>query len=212
MTTFLLLVSLTLNIVAIFAVILLYLRQNRLMQAENKQETILREMEELFSAYLIEMKEENDQFITRLKQALANGVPAEKSGMNEAEGTGPVPFNVQAASEGYRDDNGGPVGSEPKQENGNLPRTGKGVTFYAAKTAYQQNKEFLEDKPVPSVPPVPDSTINPGLAELNHQESLLNQVLALQKQGFSIEETARTLNKGQTEIELLLKFQQNKQE
>ena len=63
MTTFLLLLSLILNGAAIFEIILLYLRQNRLVEAEKKQERIINEIEEVFSAYLFELKEENDKFL-----------------------------------------------------------------------------------------------------------------------------------------------------
>lgn len=42
---------------------------------------------------------------------------------------------------------------------------------------------------------------------------LLNEVYLLQQQGFSVEDIAKKLNKGKTEIELLLKFHhQNEQE
>jgi hypothetical protein len=44
------------------------------------------------------------------------------------------------------------------------------------------------------------------------EESFIQQILNLEKQGNSIEEIAKKLNKGKTEIELLLKFQENIQE
>lgn len=48
MATVLLIFSFLLNILIIFAVILLYLRQNRLVQSEKRQEKMIREFEELF--------------------------------------------------------------------------------------------------------------------------------------------------------------------
>ena len=68
MTTFLLLLSLILNAAAIFAIILLYLRQNRLVEAEKKQGKIIGEIEEVFSSYLLELKEEHVQFIDKMRK------------------------------------------------------------------------------------------------------------------------------------------------
>ena len=58
MTTFLFLMSFALHFAALFAIVLLYLRQTKLMRLE-KRPQIMREMEEFFSAYLLEFKEEN---------------------------------------------------------------------------------------------------------------------------------------------------------
>ena len=55
-----------LNIVTIFAVIVLYLRQNRFIQAEKDQKAMMAEMEELMSGYIMEMKEENEALLDKL--------------------------------------------------------------------------------------------------------------------------------------------------
>ncbi|GAE43682.1 hypothetical protein [Mesobacillus boroniphilus] len=78
MTTFLLLLSLILNGAAIFAIILLYLRQNRLVEAEKKQEKIIKEIEEVFSAYLFELKEENDKFLELMTKTRVEKQPGDK--------------------------------------------------------------------------------------------------------------------------------------
>lgn len=44
------------------------------------------------------------------------------------------------------------------------------------------------------------------------EKSLLEEVVYLQEQGLTNEEIAKKLHKGQTEIELLLKFRQKNQE
>ena len=194
MTTFLLLLSLILNAAAIFAIILLYLRQNRLVEAEKKQERIIGEIEEVFSAYLLELKEENDKFIETMKNTKNLRKSEIDSGQTEPE----------------------PKGSEldfknsPDKEQNAEPalRLGRGISYHAAKKAYQQNSEpaavnvdepqsNLEDPLIKS-----DST---GLQNL----SFIDRVLYLKNQGLSIEEIARDLDKGKTEIELLLKFRQN---
>lgn len=66
MATFFISVSLVFNLLAFFAIALLFLRQNRLLLAEKKQENMMREIEEVLSSYLIQLKEENEEFINRL--------------------------------------------------------------------------------------------------------------------------------------------------
>ena len=55
-----------LNIITIFAVIVLFLRQNRFIQAEKDQKAMVAEMEELMSGYMMEMKEENEALLEKL--------------------------------------------------------------------------------------------------------------------------------------------------
>ena len=55
-----------LNILTIFAVIVLFLRQNRFIQVEKDQKAMVTEMEELMSGYIMEMKEENEALVEKL--------------------------------------------------------------------------------------------------------------------------------------------------
>ncbi|RWZ60465.1 coupling factor for flagellin transcription and translation [Halobacillus fulvus] len=59
-----------------------------------------------------------------------------------------------------------------------------------------------ETKKESYVPPVPEEE-----APL-YEPSLTSRILELKRKGYTIEEIARQLNRGKTEIELLLKFQQ----
>lgn len=174
MTTFLLLVSYILNAAAIFAIILLYLRQNRLVEAEKKQERLIAEIEEVFSSYLLELKEENDKFLASIHH------------LNQDQGADLV------AGEVNQDES---VEELPVQAS---PRIGKGAALQAARKAYQQNKS--EESRVPSRNPEPEMPIKP-LSFPDKVEQLIGE-------GRSIEEIARELDKGKTEIELLLKFRQ----
>lgn len=185
MTTFLLLLSLILNTAAIFAIILLYLRQNRLVEAEKKQERIIGEIEEVFSSYLLEIKEENEKFIKNMKTT------------NNARKTG-IEFD--------RLSNNNKPDKEQKEEF--PPRIGKGVSYHAAKKAYQQNSEPSSVKADETESNLEDLYTIDDSSELQ-QLSFIDRVLYLKNQGLSVEEIARDLNKGRTEIELLLKFRQN---
>ncbi|MHC8521814.1 hypothetical protein ACPJHQ_11710 [Rossellomorea sp. H39__3] len=61
------------------AIILLYVRQNRLLALDSQQKRRVTEMEELMSAYMAELKEENDTFL----RSLANDVPADVESVTE---------------------------------------------------------------------------------------------------------------------------------
>ena len=189
MTTFLLLLSLILNAATIFAIILLYLRQNRLVEAEKKQEKIINEIEEVFSAYLFELKEENDKFLelmtkTDIQKQLGNREAADIEATEKETET--VPNHI----------------TQGKQQN----RLGKGISYHAARKAYQQNREPV----LPDLNDKIDMASQDDNVELK-QLSFVDQVVHMKKQGLTIEEIARDLDKGKTEIELLLKFRQNKQ-
>ncbi|MGA9228070.1 MAG: hypothetical protein WB217_17110 [Mesobacillus sp.] len=197
MTTFLLLLSLTLNAAAIFAIILLYLRQNRLVEAEKKQGRIIGEIEEVFSSYLLEIKEENEKFIENIKST-------NKVRKNEIEIDSQIhPKSINPDFEPYNS-------PDKEQEEELRPRMGRGVSYHTAKKAYQQNSEPSSVKANEAESNLEDDLhIIDDSSELQ-QLSFIDQVFQKKNQGLSIEEIARDLHKGKTEIELLLKFRQNK--
>jgi hypothetical protein len=174
MTTFLLFVSFLLNVICLFAIVILYTRQNRLVDMERRQGKMIEEMEETISAYLIEMKEENEAFIDNLHQRKSSGVP-QKAGHEVHSGDGPVDAE--------------PVSPTNKRMN-------------AAK-AYKNNSQGgVVD---------PDQGWTPILPEALEEETFISQVLNLHENGLSIEDIAKKLGKGKTEIELLIKFNQKSQ-
>ncbi|WNF24504.1 hypothetical protein [Mesobacillus jeotgali] len=200
MTTFLLLLSLILNGAAIFAIILLYLRQNRLVEAEKKQDKIIKEIEEIFSAYLFELKEENDKFIQLMAETNTQEQPSIK--MAAADASEKKDVRIKTAVEKPE--------SDADNSNDIQQRLGKGISYHAARKAYQQNREQTSSVPdtgVELTEVVPEEDKEEFI-----QSSLFDQVLHMKNQGMTIEEIARKLDKGKTEIELLLKFRQNTQE
>jgi tRNA G10 N-methylase Trm11 len=200
MTTFLLLLSLILNGAAIFAIILLYLRQNRLVEAEKKQDKIIKEIEEIFSAYLFELKEENDKFIQLMAETNTQEQPSIK--MAAADASEKKDVRIKTAVEKPE--------SDADNSNDIQQRLGKGISYHVARKAYQQNREQTSSVPdtgVELTEVVPEEDKEEFI-----QSSLFDQVLHMKNQGMTIEEIARKLDKGKTEIELLLKFRQNTQE
>ncbi|PAQ15908.1 hypothetical protein CD798_04085 [Bacillaceae bacterium SAOS 7] len=151
MTTLFIMTSLILNAVALFAIILLFLRQNRLFDLKNQQRKIAQEMEGMMDAYLLEMKEENEKFIEQLSQ---------KASVNEAK---PSPVQEQELL---------------------IPNLQRARAVKGYKAANSTNEHTTPPK----------------------KKQVEDEIDLLHKQGFTVEEIAKKLNKGKTEVELALKF------
>lgn len=203
MTAFLLLIGFALHFVSLFAIVLLYLRQNRLTELEKRQESIKREMDEFLSAYLLEFKEENARFLAALKQMekkedRAETSPAERFREEVFASNTPAEEGKNAPDSVY------PKSVDYKIHAGN---------FYQAVQAYKQITKEKPDDPSHilqdiALPFVSDEQNDFHLNSLSGQ-SLRDQAFFLKKQGLTTGEIARKLNKGITEIELLFKFRQN---
>ncbi|MBG9589176.1 hypothetical protein ABE26_19600 [Cytobacillus firmus] len=199
MTAFLLAISLLLNIVALLAIILLYLRQNKLMDTEKRQEKVLIEMEEVISAYLVQMKEENDDFISKLSKANAKNDTSikEKS----------IPVNLDRKNDL----------DISKADEKSMPLAR--ASIYQASKAYKQNLRAAEDllsekESLPSLKETESVTRSDSSQSIKEENpsSINDQVFNLKKQGMSAGDIAKKLGKGKTEVELMLKFRQNQQE
>ncbi|MFB1081084.1 hypothetical protein [Jeotgalibacillus sp. JSM ZJ347] len=152
MIIFLLILSMIFNIASFLSIYLLFMRQNRLISKEVQHEKALTEIEQTFTGYLLEMKDENEAFLKQFekisRQTAANEIkPSESSEAAETVMTVKTTRNLAAA-------------------------------------AYK--------KPQPKKP-----------------ESMSDRARAMVDQGYSIEEVAKELKKGKTEIELMLKFGQS---
>ncbi|MBS4189258.1 hypothetical protein KHA94_03360 [Bacillus sp. FJAT-49705] len=206
MTTFLILLSIFLNILALFAIIILFLRQNRILEVEKKQEKMFLEMEEVISAYLVQMKEDNEDFIKRLNKI---DLQSTHSSLTE--------INKSNKNEEINSD-----------QNSLQTRIGK-ASVYSAANAYKQNAKTSILRHEHENSPLLDQTVELPSYEMNtnkevgklinnnssndfQEQSLLSQIFHLKEQGHSEESIAKKLNKGKTEIALLLKFNQKNEE
>jgi hypothetical protein len=174
MTIFLLIISFLLNIISLFAIVILYTRQNRFIDLEKKQGRMIQEMEETISTYLIEMKEENEAFMNSMNRN------------NQEQKTGKQAEIKEAPS--------------PPSENMGLQATKR----LNASKAYRKPTVNTEEGEVENdwapLLPVED--------KIHQEDTIVNRVITMQSDGHSIEEIAKRLGKGKTEIELLLKFNQ----
>lgn len=169
-------VALFILVIVAFAVILmLYMKVSQLKGLEKKQQIMMREMDQLVSAYLVEMREENDRLIESLQQkkpkSLFNEPVAEPQPKKpSAPYVPPIPAEEEVIFE--------------------KPAVPKNVvtTAYAQQPPQKKKRSFDEvlQQAVPKKPTV--------------------DVYTLAAEGKSVEEIARQLGKGKTEVELLLKF------
>ncbi|GCD83324.1 swarming motility protein SwrB [Parageobacillus thermoglucosidasius] len=156
MIALLLVISFVLHAVSLFIIILLYLQLSKVKEMEKRQQQMAEEMEQTFSAYLLEWKEENERFLKKLSD-MANNRSQEEVKNH--------PSVVQATS---------------------------------------ANEKELPDY-FPNVDDVKD------IVDIRQQAApplLADEAWKLYEQGKTIEEIAKMLKKGKTEIELLLKFRQ----
>ena len=208
MSVFFMFLLFSLNIFTIFAVIILYLRQNRLSKLEKEQKATIMEVEELLTGYLMEMKEDNEalikavtqagsqtsedkmeeQMIVKSQSAGEEAVPVEKS-MQEPKLKGTKRQVANAYKNQIEKDTEFKADDEMKDS----------LELSAEASIFSKEKALVIEKDFSAM-------LQDPLEELSINE----QVDYLAEQGLSIEEIARKLNRGQTEIELLLKFQKNR--
>jgi hypothetical protein len=200
MISIFLFISIVLNIIALFSIVILYLRQSRLFEVEKKQQRIIEEMEDVISTYLAEMKEENEIFIDRITKVANNQSNKKKEvsiepilpGTEEEK----VPFLVKSSK----------------------THAVKAYKIGAIQPLTDEDVEVLLPDFTEAENPIGDPEVAKEVEETLQQviepkeKPLLEEVLQLQEQGLTLEEIAKKLHKGKTEIELLLKFRQINQE
>lgn len=169
-----------LQLIAFFFIVLLNVKMARFNQLEEKQNRLMREMDETVGAYLMQLQEENNRFIQALKDT-----PKPSGAVIQEPLTMQVQVNESSVVEQPS------VNREPEEvkvPKFTVPKT-------KAKAAYQKHI-----KSPAAAEEQPSKVIRPPTLE--------QQVVQLADEGKSIEQIAKQLQKGKTEIELLLKFKQ----
>ncbi|MGG3558138.1 hypothetical protein ABES23_16010 [Peribacillus frigoritolerans] len=212
MSAFFIFLLFVLNIFTICAIIVLYLRQNRLSMLEKDQKAVIGEMEQLLSGYLLEMKEDNETLV----KAINNSVAMNPEHGQKGQERGSIKETKKEKQE--------------IQEQNILLEYKAGSRAAAKKQAINAYKIMpeeneanvlpvkVEDKlELASAATSPQNQGKPAAKELSdmlqaslNERSLNEKVDMLADQGHSIEEIAKKLGRGQTEIELLLKFRMNR--
>ncbi len=210
--TIVLIGSFILHALSILAIIILYLRQNQYAQSEKSMWKLQKDVEEVLQSFLLEIQEENEQLAAAMKavknkdKEYPEEEKNEESGENLKSHPGNAPLNTSVKIEG----------------------TTIHSSVSSAKKAYQamntNKKEKNADSYEPPMLDVKDQLdISTNIIEnkdkkLSFKAALDSQLkqqaiktteeraIEMMKDGYKIEDIAKVLGKGKTEIELLLKF------
>lgn len=155
MTSFLLITSFIIDGILILGLLILMTKIKKTEELELRHEQVADEIEDLFTSYLLELKEENNRMSEWIHTTQASS------------------FNKRNLS---KDNYSISPSSKERKEEGKSPLYGSPDT--------EQNETYA-----PSLP---------------------SKILIMKQNGSSIEEIARELDKGKTEVELLLKFNSKK--
>ncbi|MEH7650924.1 Swarming motility protein SwrB [Bacillus safensis] len=172
------LISFTLHAALIYFVIILYTRMNSLKATEQKQRELLEETENTLAAFLMEVKEENDKLS---KVAAAS---------------------PDFSAEELKSDLQTPKQPQPPIESQQSVESEDPVPEHLS--ALLSEVEVQEEKVNEPVPQLDTEVSLPSKSEI--EETFEDQVKTLYDEGRSLEEIAKEMKTGKTEIELLLKF------
>ena len=164
-------------IIAFAVILLLYMKVSQLKGLEKKQQIMMREMDQLVSAYLVEMREENDRLLGELQQTKPKSIfnePVQSVKKPAAPYVPPIPEEEAVVETAF-----------------DKPAVPKNVVVNAYMSQPPKKKKKTFDEALQQAVPIHPPT---------------SEVHALAAEGKSVEEIARALGKGITEVELLLKF------
>lgn len=189
MTTILIAVLFFLQLLTFYFLIILNTKLAKFKDLEKKQERLMSEMDDTISVYLTEMKDENDRLIKELQ----NVSPSELAATSVQQTVSYEPQQEQAYS-----------AAEQELKKNRPLSLDKDARLYVPKNivanAYSRQRQTTET--IASSPMPLKVEQKEEVKELTMEQQALN----LAKQGKSTEEIAKQLQKGKTEIELLLKF------
>ena len=164
---------------------------------ERKQERLMREMDDTISVYLAEMKDENNRLISELQvvpkpQSIVVPQPIEQAGeigmQHRAQEKQQVKTEISAKDISLQGFEVEPRVLVPKKTAANA----------YSRQQHAPNNTINQDTTV--------ATLDVVSKEKQKERTFEEQVTQLSKEGKTVEEIAKQLQKGKTEIELLLKF------
>lgn len=155
------------------------------MEMEDNRRKNHEEFTELFSDFLMELKQENDQFLTII------------NAYKEQSNSSVSPKDIHV----FKDE------TDQDTINQDQPISSDSYSRLLAFQSYDQNtrKAKNDGKDIKSAEYV-EKTIEKTIEETIKEMSFDEQVVNLEQQGLTVDEIAKALNKGKTEIELMLKF------
>ncbi|MCY9545760.1 hypothetical protein [Lysinibacillus xylanilyticus] len=200
MTIILIAVLFILQLLSFYFLIILNTKLAKFKDLEKKQERLMREMDDTISLYLADMKDENDRLIQEMqrvsKSDIQNAVKQEEPIVRQKEQEQP-PSLTKEESTG---DGSVSLDNEPRVY---VP---KNIVANAYSRQQQTGAKNDANKTVAKVSQSAQQPTDATKKEEAKPLTIEQQAIELAKQGKTAEEIAKKLQKGKTEIELLLKF------
>jgi len=196
MTTILIAVLFFLQLLSFYFLIILNTKLAKFKDLEKKQERLMREMDDTISVYLAEMKDENDRLIQELQGVSMSATKTnvvkqvEQIARQKEQEQTPSLTEEENTVDGSKS-----VDHEPRIY---VPKN----IVANAYSRQQQPGVKTEAKVVHSAEQLNEARRKDEVKPLTIEQ----QAIELAKQGKTSEEIAKQLQRGKTEIELLLKF------
>ncbi|WP_409294352.1 DUF6115 domain-containing protein [Peribacillus sp. SCS-26] len=197
MTIFLLFFSFLLNIISIFGIIILYSRQNSMLAGGKKQEEAVKELESILSSFVLELKEDNEQFLRDLEKAQ----PGKATAAVKRKGK-TAPVKPAARAEGHRR----PPSIYPSHESAEDGGYADSLIEGGPRDVLELTKRSSSLKKPSFKTELEEQLAQKDQVQAGGHNPLAQQVLKMKESGLGVDEIAKKLNKGKTEIELLIKF------
>lgn len=199
MTTALIITLFIIQLITIFVIVILNSKLSKFHDLEKRQNELVNEMDNAISVYLMEMREENDRLINELKKPVDT--------LNKARISSEVPIHTvteqpvmkQMETLQYHSDSI----KQEEQQTEIQPR--KFVPVKQAANAYNKQKnEPIEE--LEETTSIEAQLFSNEDSNETKQPTFEQQVVEHYRNGKSIEEIAKMMQRGKTEIELLVKF------
>ena len=201
---FLIIINFLLSLIAIFATIILFNRQTKFTELEKKYKQLNEQFEDSMSSFFMQMQEENEAFIKKLKEIQSNSAPSEQ--VSEKNHRPSIENNerIQQIENNIYNDSisikSPPLYSGVKmyQQMLNI-NSEKEAGNYAKNSLLNKNDDEVKYTDTLHVENDQNEVLNPHDLEIKQiKESLMA--------GETVETIAKRMDKGKTEVELLIKF------
>ena len=208
MTTILLVVLFISQLLTFYFLVILNSKLSKYKEIEKKQEAIIRDMDDAISAYLVEVKDENDRLIKELtmQSKMKKTVQSEQQKSTEYSNQQVDRKTTVLSKDDVLEDSavkGQKLKLEPKENiHEQVFDVPKIVSKTIAATAYKKQSSHTQ-LPVEQPEIVAEPTEKLVAQKLSQFEK---EVVGYHRLGMSIDEIAKKTQKGKKEIELLIKF------
>lgn len=188
-------VLIVLQLLSFYFIVILNVKLSKFKELEYRQEQLMREMDNVVSAYLLEMREENDRLIEELSKTPLPQVEVTHNASKVAQSKSNV---VSVTTKDVL------PSVNIKEANFELEAKALVPKAVATKAYAQQKIPANEAKPLVEQNALTETNkpVESNSQALSYEE----EVVQLANEGKSPEEIAKLMQKGKTEIELLLKF------